>query len=77
MVRNNFAGASGRPAAAYAFPRIAEPPTTTFEDLQDSGHFESIDCKLSAGLTAVLNAELQCRSKKLTAQERNAGRMLK
>eukprot|EP00959_Pyramimonas_sp_CCMP1952_P142584 2985114-Pyramimonas_sp.AAC.1 len=39
-VRNNFGSASGRPAKAYASLRVAEQPTTTYEDLQDSGDFE-------------------------------------
>eukprot|EP00959_Pyramimonas_sp_CCMP1952_P092704 1939999-Pyramimonas_sp.AAC.1 len=55
VVRNNCGSASGHPAKAFAFLCIAEQPTTSYDDLQDSGDFESIDCKLAAGLTAVFN----------------------
>eukprot|EP00959_Pyramimonas_sp_CCMP1952_P033591 705573-Pyramimonas_sp.AAC.1 len=72
MDRNNFGSSSGRRAMACAFLRVA-----TFREFQDSGELESVGCKLVAEVTAVLNAELRCRIKNLTAQEHKAGRMLK
>eukprot|EP00959_Pyramimonas_sp_CCMP1952_P394170 8259132-Pyramimonas_sp.AAC.1 len=77
MVRNNFCSPPGRPAKAYAFLCVAEEPTTTYEDLQDSGDFERIGCNLASGLTTVLNVEFRYRTKNLTAQEHKAGRMSK
>eukprot|EP00959_Pyramimonas_sp_CCMP1952_P354362 7423552-Pyramimonas_sp.AAC.1 len=35
-----------------------------------------MDCKLAAGLSAVLSAELRCQMMDLEAQEHGAGRML-
>eukprot|EP00959_Pyramimonas_sp_CCMP1952_P150404 3147705-Pyramimonas_sp.AAC.1 len=58
MVRDNLASASGRSAKACAVLCVAEQPGTTLEDLQDSSDFESIDCTLAAGQSAVLNTEL-------------------
>eukprot|EP00959_Pyramimonas_sp_CCMP1952_P028858 605468-Pyramimonas_sp.AAC.1 len=77
MVANNFCSTSGCPAKAYTFLCVTEQSAATYEDLQDSGDSESIDCKLAAGLTAGLTSELRYRIKNLTAQEHKAGRMLK
>eukprot|EP00959_Pyramimonas_sp_CCMP1952_P117409 2454317-Pyramimonas_sp.AAC.1 len=77
MVRDNVGSASGRPAKACAFFCMAEQPGTTFEDLQNSGAFEGIDCEPAAGLSTVLDAEFRCIVKNLTVREHRAGRVLK
>ena len=77
MVRDNFGSASGRPVKAYVFIGIAEQPAITYDELHDSGDFESIDCKLAAALKGVLNHDLRYQIKNLTAKEHAAGRMLK
>ena len=76
-VRKAFGSASGRPSQAYKFICVAEKPGITMEDLQDSGDFESIDCKLAAALTEILNSELRQDIKLLENQEHKHGRMLK
>ena len=76
-VREAFGNASGRPAKANAFLCVAEQPGITLEDLQDSGDFESIDCKLATALQQILTSELRYEVKLLRKTEHAAGRMLK
>eukprot|EP00959_Pyramimonas_sp_CCMP1952_P262134 5481567-Pyramimonas_sp.AAC.1 len=63
MVGGIFGSPPGRPVEARALLRVAHQPGATLEDLQDSGKFGSIDCKLADGLSAVLNAEPRHRMK--------------
>ena len=58
-LRENFGTASGRPAQACKYLCIAEDPTMTYDDLSDSGDFESIDCKLAAALKNILTNDLR------------------
>eukprot|EP00959_Pyramimonas_sp_CCMP1952_P471319 9498223-Pyramimonas_sp.AAC.1 len=76
IVRENFGSASGRLAKACTFFCVAEQHDTTSEDLQDSSDFESINCKLAAGRSTVLNVELRHIMKNHKAQEHEASFML-
>eukprot|EP00959_Pyramimonas_sp_CCMP1952_P120426 2518205-Pyramimonas_sp.AAC.1 len=69
----NFGAASGRPSKSYAFLCVAEQPECTFEDLQDSRDFESIECKLATALSDILSSDLRYQVRLIETREHKAG----
>ena len=57
-VRTEIAGASGKSKLAFKWILEVEAKDATFESLQDSGKFETLDTKLGASITKLSKGDL-------------------
>ena len=70
-------GASGRPVEAFTWIRQLDDPAFTYEVLQDSGDFLTLDMKLSAALTAKASGEIGRKLTLRKEKEYQDGRLVK
>ena len=68
-VREELMGAFGRPVEAFAWTRQLDDPAFTYDVLQESGEFLSLDMKLAAALTAKASGEI---GRKLTLRKQRS-----
>ena len=76
-VRDEIAGASGRPDAGFAWIMEVEKSKNGIDDLHDSGHFPSLDAKLAASLSKALTGELARQINIVKEQKASEGLFLK
>ena len=76
-VRDEIAGASGKPDAGFAWIMEIEKTKNGIDDLRDSGPFPSLDAKLAASLSKALTGELARQINIVKEQKASEGLFLK
>ena len=76
-VREELMGASGRLVEAFAWIRQLDDPAFTYDVLQDSGEFLTLDMKLAAALTAKAFGEIGRKLSLRKEKEYQHGRLVK
>ncbi len=76
-LRDEVAGASGVPDEAFAWAMCVERPETTFDSLGESGAFASLDAKLAAALSKILQGELARQVNIRKEKMASTGRLMK